>query len=106
MNQQDRLRLAAGLALALGAGVVVGRLDSSPGWDDTAVTVGLLLGSSAVAAAVAGRFPWIVAIATGMFVPIFGWSSGSGGGLVALLFSSVGAAIGWLIVQGDRGRAR
>jgi hypothetical protein len=91
-------RLLAGLAIALVAGIAIGYMDSRPGWDDTGITAVLLLIAAGVASAVAGRAPWVVAIAAGIWVPLFELPGlASGGSLLALVFSSVGAAIGWLI---------
>jgi hypothetical protein len=96
MTQTERYRLAAGLLVSLVSGVVIGRLDSSSGWDDTGVTAGLLVVAAAASTLVAGRFPWLLAITTGMFVPLFELPGSAGGGaLVAFLFSGIGAAIGW-----------
>ena len=48
-------RLGIGLAIALAMGIVIGFVDSRPGWDDTGITVVSLLLASGVAACVAGR---------------------------------------------------
>jgi len=97
MTRSRRDRLAAGVVISLVAGAAIGRLDSSPGWDDTAVTAGLLAIAAATATFVGGRFPWLFAITTGMFVPLFELAGlANGGALAAFLFSGAGAAIGWL----------
>ncbi len=89
-------RFLAGLLLSLVAGFVIGRLDSGPGWDDTAITAVLLVLASGSAAAIADRRPWLFAITTGMFVPLFELPGlASGGALAAFLFSGIGAAFGW-----------
>lgn len=91
-------RLVAGLAVALVGGVLIGYIDSRPGWDDTAITAVSLLLAGGVAAFVAGRHPWLIAIAAGIWVPLLELPSlASGGPLAALLFAGVGAAIGWLV---------
>ena len=91
-------RLIAGLAIAIVAGIAIGYVDSRPGWDDTGVTAVSLLLSGGVAAFVAGRLPWLVAVAAGIWVPLFERSSlASGGPLAALVFAGIGATIGWLI---------
>jgi hypothetical protein len=91
-------RLIAGLAIALVAGIAIGYIDSRPGWDDTGITAVSLLLAAGIAAFVARRFPWLVAVATGIWVPLFEIPYlASGGPLVALGFAGAGAAIGWLI---------
>ena len=95
-----RVRLAAGVLISLVAGVLIGRLDSGAGWDDTAVTAGLLVISAGLASFIAGQFPWLFAVTTGMFVPLFELPGLAGGGsLGALLFSSIGAGLGWLAAR-------
>jgi hypothetical protein len=93
-------RLVVGLAIALVAGIAIGYIDSRPGWDDTGVTAVSLLLVAGVAAFVAGRAPWLVAIAAGIWVGAFEMSFiASGGPVAALALSGIGAAIGWLIAR-------
>ena len=94
-------RLALGLAVALAAGIGIALMDSSPGFDDTGVTVFVLLIASAVSAALAGRRPWLVALLVGGFTPlveIVGQGAG-GASLVALVFAGVGAFVGSMLGQ-------
>jgi hypothetical protein len=92
-----RLMLGAGLALI--AGLAIGVVDASPGWDDTGITVFALLVGSAASAAVAGRRPWLIAILVGGFVPLLEIPPGPSGAmaLVAFLFAGVGAGVGYLL---------
>jgi hypothetical protein len=91
-------RLIAGLAIALVAGIAIGYIDSRPGWDDTGITAVSLLLAGGLAAFVARRLPWLVALATGIWVPLFEIPYvASGGPLAALVFAGAGAAVGWLI---------
>jgi hypothetical protein len=93
-------RFVAGLAIALAAGIAIGWMDSRPGWDDTAITVVSLLVAAAAAAFVTRRVPWLVAILAGMWVPLFELPGlASGGALAALVFSGIGASIGWLAAR-------
>ena len=63
------------------------------------MTAGLLVVSAAVASFIAGRLPYL-AVTTGMFVPLFELPGLAGGGaLGALLFSSIGAGLGWLAAR-------
>jgi hypothetical protein len=90
-------RLVAGLVIALVAGLAIGWIDSRPGWDDTAVTVVSLVVAAGAAAFVARRAPWLVAIFTGIWVPLFELPGlASGGAFAALVFSAIGASVGWL----------
>ena len=81
-----------------GLGLVVGYLDSRPTWDDTGITVALLLLTAAMAAGLSGRRPWLWALLIGVWVPILE-IRGAGGlaSLSALAVSAVGA-----LVRGSR----
>ena len=93
-------RFLAGLAIALVAGIAIGYMDSRPGFDDTGVTAVALVLAAGVAAFTAGRAPWLVAIAAGIWVGAFEMSSiASGGPIAALVLAGIGAAIGWLIAR-------
>ena len=93
--------------VALVAGIAIAFLDSRPGWDDTGITAVCLAVAAAFAAAIAGRRPWLWAIASGIWVPLVEVRSLEiGGPFLSFSFAGVGAAVGWLMVQGDRGRAK
>ena len=91
-------RLIVGLAIAVVAGIAIGYVDSRPGWDDTGITAVSLLLAGGIAAFMARRLPWLVALAAGIWVPLFELPFlASGGPVAALAFAGVGAAIGWFI---------
>jgi hypothetical protein len=99
-------RRAALIGLALAAGVAIGLLDSSPGWDSTGITAGLLFLSASLVAAIAGDRPWLWALLVGLPTPMFGvLGSGSVGSLLAIVFATIGAAVGWAIARAGRGSA-
>ena len=89
------------LALVAGAiGLTLGYLDSRPSWDDTGITAALLLLSSAMAAGLSGRRPWLWALLTGIWVPLFEvWGAAGLASLLALLLSTLGAIGGYLLVR-------
>jgi hypothetical protein len=96
----DRARLAAGIITSVLAGFLIGRLDSGAGWDDTGVTAALLVVAAGIASFIAGQRPWLFAVTTGMFVPLFELPGLAGGGaLAAFLFSSIGAFVGWFAAR-------
>lgn len=91
-------RFLAALVLAAVAGIAIALMDSSPGFDDTGVTVGSVFLGAAVTAAIAGRRPWLPALLVGGFVPLIEIPQGGGGApLVTLLFAGVGAGVGYLL---------
>ena len=98
----DRLELPArflvGVILATVAGIAIALVDSSPGWDDTGVTVFGLFLAAAVGAAIAGSRPWLVALLVGGFVPLLEIPRGAGSApLFALLVAAVGAGVGSML---------
>jgi len=97
-------RLGLGLVLAALAGIGIAVMDSSPGWDDTGITIGSLFLAAAIAAALAGRRPWLVALLVGGFTPLVEivGQGGRGAGLAALaalVFAGVGAFVGSMLGQ-------
>ena len=58
------------LAGALACGALLAWMDSSPGWDDTGITVGLVLLGSAAFGALRPSWAWAAALAIGGWIPI------------------------------------
>ena len=86
--------------LAIGAGLAIALVDSSPGWDDSGVTAGLLVLAAAVAAGISGRRPWLWAVLVGGWTPLVEILRGAGlAPLIALAFSAAGAAAGYLVAR-------
>jgi hypothetical protein len=86
--------------VAAAIGLAIGYVDSRPTWDDTGITVGVILVTSAIVSGLSGRRPWLWALLIGAWVPLFE-ISGSGGpaSLVALLVAAVGATVGYALVR-------
>ena len=120
ISKQDRWQnapvLAAGqwiglrdglLALVAGfIGLALGYLDSRPSWDDTGITAGLLLLTSALVAGLSGRHPWLWALLIGLWIPLLEvWGEAGLASLAALAFSTLGAFGAYLLVRatGTRG---
>jgi len=75
--------------VAAGIGVVIGLVDSSPGWDSTGITAGLLFLASAVVAFVARDRPWLWALLVGLPTPILDViRTGNSGSVLALGFAA------------------
>jgi hypothetical protein len=78
--------------LAAAVGLTIGLVDSRPSWDDTGITMALLLLTSAMAAGVSGRRPWLWALLVGVWVPIFEIAGPAGlASLAALAVAAAGA---------------
>ena len=96
-------RHAAASLVALVAGVGIALVDSSPGWDSTGITAGLLVGGAALAAAIGRDRPWLCALLVGLPTPLLEVvRDGNAGSWLALVFATVGAAAGWSIARTAR----
>lgn len=96
-------RHAAALVVAIAAGIAIALVDSSPGWDSTGITAGLLLLGAAAAASIARDRPWLWALLVGLPTPILETvRDGNAGSWLALIFAAGGAAIGWAAARAGR----
>ena len=87
-----RLGNALWLAAALACGSFLAWMDSSPGWDDTGVTVGLVLVGAAFFGALRPSWAWASALAVGAWIPVIEIPAmGNLGALAALAFAFAGA---------------
>ncbi|HKJ03321.1 MAG TPA: hypothetical protein VJ997_12730 [Longimicrobiales bacterium] len=85
------------LATALLFGALVTWVDSSPGWDDTGITLGTILLVSVILGALGPRRPWLWAVAVGAWIPLVEIPRGHGWApLAALGIAGVGAYAGSL----------
>lgn len=94
-------RRDAVLSVAAGAiGLAVAHFDSQPSWDDTGITVSLILLTSAMVAGLSARRPWLWALLIGVWIPIFEIGGRAGAAsLLALLMATVGAVAGYALVR-------
>jgi len=94
VGRRDALLAVASILV----GLSIGYVDSRPTWDDAGITVSLILLTSAMAAGLSGRRPWLWAVLIGAGVPAFE-ITGRGGpaSLVALLIAALGSAAGYAL---------
>lgn len=86
------------LIAALVIGLLVAFVDSRPNWDDTGITVFSLLLAGGILGLLVRRLPWLVALALGIWLPL--WeipTTGNFGALAGLAFAFAGVFAGWLI---------
>lgn len=89
------------LATAFLVGATLTWIDTRPGWDDSGVTVALLLCASAALAFLSARRPWLLALAVGLWIPLVEVPrSQAYGALVALPLAFAGAYAGWALRHG------
>jgi uncharacterized protein YfiM (DUF2279 family) len=96
-------RYATAFVVAVAAGIGIALIDSSPGWDSTGITAGLLLLGAGAAAAIGRDRPWLWALLVGLPTPMLETvRDGNGGSWLALVFAAAGATIGWAVARAAR----
>ena len=95
MSHGTREKILLACALVVGAGVTW--VDSRPSWDDTGVTVGVILLATFVLGVFGPRRPWLWGLAVGAGIPLVEIpASGNFGAVAALAFALAGAYTGSL----------
>lgn len=83
------------LSIAVVAGLLIGWIDTSPGWDDTGITVGLIFFSSVVLGALMPSRAWVWGLAVGFGIPLFNLLlHGNAAALVSFVIAFVGSYAG------------
>ena len=86
------------LALAVLSGLAIAWIDSRPNWDDTGITVGMILGAATIFGLFTSRRPWMTALAVCIWVPLFEiFTSHNPGPLMAIFPGFIGAYLGYFI---------
>jgi len=82
--------------LAAILGITIAWIDSRPNWDDTGVSVFMVLVASLLCGFLATQKPWLIALAVGIWIPLFGIVfTQNFGSLLALLPGFAGAYAGY-----------
>lgn len=88
-------------SIALLSGLLIAYVDSRPTWDDTGITAGAILLASSLLAMTGFRRPWLLALAIGSWIPIWGIVfTHNFASILALALAFVGAYAGWLLRMG------
>jgi hypothetical protein len=86
------------LTLAITIGLVIAWVDSRPHWDDTGVSVFMILSAATLCGYLSTQKPWLIALAVGIWIPLFGVIAAANfGTLLALIPAFIGAYIGYFI---------
>jgi hypothetical protein len=89
------------LALAALSGLFITYVDSRPTWDDTGITAGVILLVCGALALFGYRRPWLLALAVGGWIPLYGlFVTHNYGSVLALIVAFAGAYAGWLLRMG------
>jgi len=86
------------LIASIMSGVFILRIDYHPNWDDTGITAGMILVATGVISFVNPRRPFICAISTSIWIPLFGIINDNNyGTLLVFVFGFVGAYLGSML---------
>ncbi len=89
------------LAIALLAGLFYAYVDSRPTWDDTGITVGVILLTCGILAMIGFQRPWLLALAVGLWLPLYEiFTTHAYASIVALVIAFIGAYGGWAVRLG------
>jgi hypothetical protein len=83
------------LIIAIGLGLLIAMMDTSPHWDDTGITVGLLLVVSFACGAIMPKYAWLWAFIIGSLLFALNVAhSGTYSSAAGIIFSFAGAYAG------------
>jgi hypothetical protein len=86
------------IIIAVSIGIIIGWIDSRPHWDDTGITVGLVVISTFIIGFISPRRPWIWAISVGIWIPVWNiFLHNNYGSLIALVIAFIGSYSGAFI---------
>ena len=92
------------LILAIVFGVVIAWIDSSPNWDDTGISVFMVLVTSFICGYLAGQKPWLIALSVSIWIPLLSIiTSHNYGAFLAMIPGVLGAYAGHLVRKGFSG---
>lgn len=91
------------LVIATLSGLFFAYVDSRPTWDDTGILAGAILLACGLIALIGYQRPWLLALAVGIWIPLYGiFVAHNSGSIIALIFAFAGAYTGWAIRIGIR----
>jgi hypothetical protein len=91
------------LAIAVISGLFITYVDSRPTWDDTGITAGVILLVCGLIALLGYQRPWLLALAVGAWIPLYGLLvTHNYGSILALIIAFIGAYAGWAFRLGIR----
>ncbi len=86
------------LILSILTGFIITWVDSRTNWDDTGVSVMMILSASLIFGYFSSQKPWLTALAISVWIPLFGIvTTGNFGSLLALLPGFAGAYLGFIL---------
>jgi hypothetical protein len=93
-----KMRFYCLLVAAIALGLLIAFIDSSPGWDDTGISAGMIFLASALFGAISPERAWLWALAVGSWIPFLSiLHQHNYGAFLALAFAFPGAYAGALL---------
>ena len=84
------------LVLSIIVGLLIAWNDSRPNWDDTGISVFLLIAAAAIFAFLARKKPWLIALSVGIWIPLFSFINNHGFKILLVFIPAfIGAYIGY-----------
>jgi len=91
--------------LAIVFGITIAWIDSSPSWDDTGISVFMVLVAAFVCGYLAGQKPWLIALLVSAWIPLLSiFTSHNYSSFLALIPGVIGAYAGHLVRKGFGGK--
>jgi hypothetical protein len=89
------------LTLATMAGLTIAWIDARPNWDDTGISVLMILCTATLFSYFSPQRPWLTALAVCIWIPIWGIiSSQNFGSMIAVIPGFIGAYFGYFVKRG------
>jgi len=86
------------LLLATITGLAIAWIDSRPNWDDTGISVMMVLLASTLFGYISPQKPWLTALAVSVWIPLASIAiSNNFGALIALIPGFIGAYFGYFV---------
>lgn len=86
------------ILLSIVLGLAIGWIDSRPNWDDTGISVFLVLAAAFLCGYLAAKKPWAIALLVSVWIPLFSIvSTQNFGAFLAFIPGFIGAYAGYLI---------
>ena len=88
-------RLFTAIILGVFLGISIAYIDTRPHWDDTGITVGILLIAAFICGFISPQRTWLIALSVGIWIPLFNIIKAHNfGSLLALVPAFIGAYAG------------
>ncbi len=96
---------APAIILSIVLGITIAWIDSSPNWDDTGISVFMVLVAGFVCGYLAGYRPWLIALLVSIWIPLLSiLTTQNYGSFLALIPGVLGAYAGHLVRKGFSGK--